>query len=98
MDILEISKNLPNLNVTVKAGDLLNMMHSCIQEAREQLKQLVIDANTETYHSPDKVAKMLDVSKPTLWRWRKRNYLVPVKIGGKIRYRKSDVKRLLEES
>ena len=63
----------------------------------KELEQLVTDANTETYLSPDKVAEMLCVSKPTLWRWSKQNYLVPISIGGKKRYRMSDVKRLLGE-
>ena len=31
----------------------------------------------------------------TLWRWRKRGYLVPVSIGGKRRYRLSEIKKIL---
>jgi predicted DNA-binding transcriptional regulator AlpA len=97
LDILEISKHLPDLNVTVKASDLLNMMHSCIQEAREELKQLVTDANTETYISREKAAEIFGVCKVTIWRWRKGDYLVPIKIGRKVRYKMSDIKRLLGE-
>ena len=32
----------------------------------------------------------------TLWRWAKVGYLVPINVGGKRRYRMSDVKRILE--
>ena len=58
--------------------------------------QLITDANTETYPSAKKVAEMLDVDKSTLWRWAKVGYLVPINVGGKRRYRMSDVKRILE--
>jgi len=97
MNLLEISKQYPDLNLTVRAGELFEMVNLCIQNTCKELTQLVTDANTETYPSSDKVAEILDVSKPTLWRWRKQNYLVPISVGGKIRYRMSDVKRLLGE-
>jgi len=96
-NLLEFSKNYPNLNITVKLEELIEMVQYCILKTRKELEQLVTDANTETYPSSDKVAEILDVSKPTLWRWRKQNYLVPISIGGKIRYKMSDVKRLLGE-
>jgi len=41
------------------------------------------------------VAEMLDVDKSTLWRWAKIGYLVPINVGGKRRYRMSDVNRIL---
>ena len=40
--------------------------------------------------------EMLDVSQSTLWRWQKAGYLVPLNVGGKRRYRMSDVRRILE--
>jgi excisionase family DNA binding protein len=60
------------------------------------LEQQITDANTETYPSVDQVAKMLDVDKSTLWRWNKQGYLKHIEIGGKRRYRMSDVKKKLE--
>jgi predicted site-specific integrase-resolvase len=36
------------------------------------------------------------VTKPTLWSWNKKGYLTTIKIGGKRRYRMSDVKKILE--
>jgi hypothetical protein len=97
MDILEISKHLPDLNVTVKAGALLEMVQLCIQETYKRLEQLVTDAKTETYLNRTQAAKMLSRSKVTLWRWGNENYLIPIKIGGKICYRLSDINRLLGE-
>ena len=40
-------------------------------------------------------AKMLNVTLPTLHRWAKAGYLVPVKIGNKILYRMSDIDAFL---
>ena len=42
----------------------------------------------------DEAAKLLSVSKMTLYRWNKNGYLKKMEIGGKRRYRKSDIERL----
>jgi predicted site-specific integrase-resolvase len=34
---------------------------------------------------------MLDVDRSTLYRWKKRGYLVPIQIGGKVRYKRSEI-------
>lgn len=50
---------------------------------------------TEVYLTPKEVAGMVGVSTNTLWRWEKEKYLIPLKIGRKSRYRKSDVEALM---
>jgi hypothetical protein len=95
MNLLQILKECPDLSLTVKAGDLLEMVEYCIQSTRKALEQQITDANTETYPSPDQVAKILDVSKATLWRWAKQGYLVPISIGGKRRYKMSQIQKLI---
>lgn len=37
------------------------------------------------------VIGILKVSRPTLSRWQKSGYLVPIKTGGRCRYRQSDI-------
>ena len=39
-------------------------------------------------------ANQLCVNKSTLWRWEKAKYLVPVRFGGSVRYRQSDIERI----
>ena len=85
------------MNVTVKVEDLMKANRELVAETVKALEQKLTDANTETYPSADKVAEMLDVSRPTLWRWEKIGYLVPIRVGGKVRYKMSDVKRIIEE-
>jgi transcriptional regulator with PAS, ATPase and Fis domain len=95
-DLISIAKEYPNLNITVSAGELIEAVEYCVNKTRKDFEQQITDANTETYPSPDQVAKILGVDKSTLWRWRKQGYLVPIEVGGKRRYRMSDIKRILE--
>jgi transcriptional regulator of acetoin/glycerol metabolism len=94
--IVELAKECPNLNVTVKLGELLEMGNYCVQTTRKELEQMITDANTETYPSVEQTAKILDVDKSTLWRWRRSGYLTPIEVGGKRRYRMSDINKILE--
>ena len=94
-NLIELAKVCPDAIISIKVRDLIEANEALISRTREQLEQIVTDANTETYPSPDKVAEILDVDKSTLWRWAKRGYLVPIEVGGKRRYRMSDVRRIL---
>ena len=67
---------------------LRNLVNDLISE-REEVKK-------ETYISANQVSNLLGVSKSTLWRWEKENYLVPVRVGNKLRYKESEVKQLME--
>ena len=95
LDLLKLVKENPNINITVKGGELLEMADYCIQSTRKNLEQQITDANAETYPSRQKVAEILDVSLVTLHRWAKSGYLVPITVGGKRRYKMSDVTKLL---
>lgn len=96
-NIVELAKQYPELNLTVRAGELVEVIDYCVNKTRKELEQQITDANTETYPSPDQVAKILDVNKSTLWRWQKAGYLIPIEIGGKRRYKMSDIKKILEK-
>lgn len=82
--------------VSIKLGDLVEANSLLLEQARAQLEQKIADASAETYLSKEKVCELLDVSVTTLWRWEKQNYLVPINFGGKKRYRKSDIDKILE--
>jgi len=97
IDIFNLSKQCPELNITVRAADLTEMAVFIVSETKRQIQQDLADAAAETYVSPQKTAEMLDVDTSTLWRWKKRGYLTNIEIGGKRRYRMSDIKRILGE-
>jgi hypothetical protein len=95
--LIELVKQRPDVNITFKTGELIEVIDYCINKTRKGLEQLINDANTETYPSADQVAKILDVNKTTLWRWGKQGYLVPIEIGGKRRYKMSDINKILNK-
>jgi len=94
--LLELAKAFPDMTISVKLGDLVEANTLLIAETKRELEQTIADQKTETYPSREKVMEMLDVSQSTMWRWQKSGYLVPLNVGGKRRYRMSDVRRILE--
>lgn len=94
-NLIELAKACPEAIISVKVGDLIEANEALVAKTKEQLEQIITDQATETYPSRQKVAEILDVDLSTLHRWAKRGLLVPIEIGGKRRYRMSDVRRML---
>jgi len=96
MNIQELAQCAPAINLTITASDLKEFAALLIAETKEQLEQEISDSKAETYLSSEKVMEMMEISKTTLWRWKQRGYLVPVRIGGNDRYRLSDIQKIVE--
>ncbi len=96
INLITLARECPGIQVTITLGDLIEANTALIAATKRELEQLITDQNAETYPTRDKVMEMLDVSQSTLWRWAKDGYLVPLNVGGKRRYKMSDVKRILE--
>ena len=94
-NLIELAKACPEAIISVKVGDLIEANEALIAQTKEELEQLITDQTAETYPSRQKVAEILDVDLSTLHRWAKRGLLVPLEIGGKRRYKMSDVRRML---
>lgn len=95
-NFVQLAKEVPSLQVTITLAELVEGINLCIEETERRLEQRVADEKAETYPSRDKVMEILDISSATLYRWQKAGYLIPLNVGGKRRYRMSDVKRILE--
>jgi hypothetical protein len=95
MNIQELIKNGMNVSVTVKSEDLKHFADYLIEQTKKELEETVISDKAETYPTPKQVSEILNVDLTTLWRYRKKGYLVPIEVGGKRRYRMSDVKAIL---
>jgi len=88
-----------NANIAlVSVNDLKQFALDIIQYTKQELEDLVIAQKSEAYVSRQRACEMLDVDACTLWRWAKRNYLVPATVGGKKRYKMSDINRLLNNN
>ena len=97
LDLIKIAKECPCLKVEITIGDLIEANMLLIAEVKRELEQTIADEKAETYLSREKVMEILDIASTTLWRWQKLNYLVPIMVGGKRRYRKSNVMKILGE-
>lgn len=95
MKISEIIEAGGNLTLSVSANDLKEFGRTMLKEAKTEFESVILAENEERYLSPAETAKMLDVDESTLWRWRKQDYCVPIRIGGKPRYKLSEIKKLL---
>lgn len=65
-------------------------------ELMNESKQEKEETVSDNYLSVGEVIDKLRVNASTLWRWDKTGYLKKLKVGGKVRYRESDVIKLME--
>jgi len=86
---------MQNTVLLINEHDLENTLDRITEKVIERVKNELDTQHNEVYLSPKKVAVMLDIHVTTLYRWEKQNYLIPIRIGTKVRYRKSDIEKLL---
>ena len=84
-----------NITVAITLEDLRRFHQEVIADTKKELEAQIAEDRGERYLSIKQVCEMLDVDPSSLWRWRKRGYLVPAEIGGKRRYKMSDIRRIL---
>ena len=96
MNIAELIKKDVNITLAISINDLRAWHREVIQDTRTKLEDAVISDKAETYPTAKQVSEILGVNLSSLWRWEKKGYLVPANVGGKRRYKMSDVKSILE--
>mgnify|MGYP000498905374 CR=1 FL=1 len=93
-DLLSILRDAPgSIRLEVSGEDLLAFSKSLIDRAKEELAAQVAEARKERYLTKEQV----NVCDATLWHWNRKGYLKAVKVGNKVRYRTSDIQRILGE-
>ena len=87
-----------NVKLEVTPTDLKMFAESIIQRtivAQQEERQAAMQREAEeTYLNTKQVRELLNVCEGTLNLWAKRGYLVPVKVGNKNMYAKSDIHRV----
>ena len=86
-----------NLKVEVSGEDLLTFSNELINRAKTELSAELAEARKEKYLTKEEVKEICNVCDATLWHWNKKGYLKTVKIGNKVRYRQSDIRKILGE-
>lgn len=84
-----------NIIVAVALEDLRRFHKEVIADTKKELEAQIAEDKGERYLSIKQVCEMLDVDPSSLWRWRKRGYLVPAEVGRRPRYRLSDIRKIL---
>lgn len=95
LDISSMMEGGANITVAITLEDLRQFHREVIANTKRELEAEIAEDKGERYLSIKQTCEMLGVDPSTLWRWRNRNYLVPVEIGGKRRYRLSEIRRML---
>jgi len=94
--IADLIKQNQNVQLVVSASDLRELFNEWNDE-REAEREAERKAMTEVERiSSMDAEKILGVTSATLWRWGKTGYLVPIKVGRKNVYLKSDIDRILK--
>lgn len=94
-NLKDLLRESGNITIAVSLSDLKQFAVDIIESTKKELEDVVIADKAETYPSPKRVSEILDVDASTLWRWNKRGYLCHAEVGGKRRYRMSDVNAIL---
>lgn len=83
-----------NVKLEISPSDLKMFAESIVEKTIEAQRQELMEQSEETYLNTREVKQLLKVCDGTLNLWAKRGYLVPIKVGNKNMYAKSDIRRV----
>ena len=86
MTILQCNRE--ELRAEIKAI-YAEIISDAMKEAEAKAKEMLL--------TPTEVCEQLKISDVTLWRWQKAEYLTPLYIGGKRRFKSSEVQAIIEK-
>lgn len=95
MNIQDLLKSGANVSVTVGSSELKEFASTLIEQTKKELEAVVLAEKAESYLTIKQVSEMLSVNVCTLWRWNRSGYLKTIEFGGGRRYKKSEVKALM---
>lgn len=95
METLDLLGTNPNVSITIKANELQRAFATLVEGAIDKYRREVEARPNDILYTIKQVSEMLSVDKSTLWRWQQSGYLIPTKVGGLPRYRKSHIDELL---
>ena len=96
MNIENLIKESPNVILQVSAEDLQNVIQNVVNNLIERHDKK--DKKADKFISTKQFCEVVDITRSTAWRWTKCGCLVLVRVGGKVRYKVSDVERVLKRS
>lgn len=94
--MIMLAKEAPGTIISVPVGDLVEANKRLVETAISGLERAVSAKDSAVLLTREQVMQKLNVVPSTLWRWQKRGYLVPIRVGGENRYRSTDIDKILE--
>lgn len=95
MNITELLNENPNINITIKAEELMQFAEYIITKTRQEITSTIKEDITERYLTRAEVCEALNVTLMTLYNWNKSGYLQAIKIGKTVKYKETDINKLL---
>lgn len=96
IDLIRLAQEAPGTIISVQVKDLVSANERLVERTIADMERVIAERRETIYMTKDQVLAKLNVAPTTLWRWQKRGYLVPVKVGGENRYRSTDIDKILE--
>ena len=82
----------------ISADDLKKTIKETVSEARRILESEVVNGKGEFLLTSNEVLDRLSISRKTLYNWEHKNYLLPIDVGRKKRYKLSDINAILNNA
>ena len=87
-----------SLKIEVTSKELLEFADALVERAAAKARAEIERQSDVEYIPKKEVIDLLGVCDATLWHWARSGYLVPVKLGRRVFYRRTDIQRLLNLS
>lgn len=78
-------------------AQLRKIVADTVRQVLNQAKAEAEAAKEMATLTREEVTKVLNVTKPTLWRWERAGYLIPKKVGKRVLYLRSEVEAMIRK-
>ena len=99
--LMELAQQFPQVSVTIPAADLLSFGAAIVSDTmaryKAELEARIQAENEEKLLTAREVAALFNVCTKTVARWKKAGYLTAVPVGGILKYKRSECRRIIEE-
>ncbi len=101
IDIYELVKRCPDATIQIRVSDLSFFGRKLLADARLEFERQLAAASTEkaeTYLDAETVLAKLGISASTLYRLGKAQVIKTYRLGGKRKYRLSEIEKLVQKT
>ena len=99
MDIIQLLKESPGIQVSVRLADLIEANRRLIEETREETTGRRLPeaeaVSPESLITTSEAEDLLRISHTTLWRRVNEGMITPVRFGKAVRFRLGDIRKLI---